>query len=270
MNARSSRLGALVGSALLAAVAWASAGSPAWSAPAHAETDVIAAPAGGQVTVSLRPTHGCDGSPTTVVTARIPVAGATAGDVSGWTAEAGADGEGRTVVQWKDGSLPADEKGAFPVTFTVPDTPGKLVLLPFLQGCENGDELSWIDGDPAGDYPAPRLLVLAAGAEPADSLDELPPDTPGLADLSAVVDVDNPTATTGSSTTATSAPDTAESTTTEPGATTTVATTTNGSDTTGSGNDDEGFGPTMVILLVISVAAAAAAAVVLTRRRRQT
>lgn len=257
--------GALVTAALLAGLGVVA--PPA--ALAHTETDVVAAPAGRSVTVSLRPTHGCDGSPTTAVTTRVPVEGATAGAVAGWTAEATDDGKGNTVVEWKGGSLPADQEGDFPVTFTVPDTPGELVLLPFIQDCANGEELSWIDGDPTGDYPAPRLLVLAAGAEPAASIDDLPADTPGRDQLTAIVDVDDPSATTAPATTAAPGSTTAPP-TTAAGTTTSVVQTTRGAEPTGDGEDDDGLWPTVGVLAAIAVAASGALAVVLVRRRRRT
>ncbi|MEO6629605.1 MAG: DUF1775 domain-containing protein [Aquihabitans sp.] len=185
------------------------------SAAAHTDSDVIAVPAGEKATVRLKPTHGCGGSPTTGVAIQAPVAGATAGEVVGWTASASDDGAGHTVLEWKGGSLPADQTGAFPVTFAAPNTPGKLLTFPSVQYCENGEELSWISGDPEAEFPAPRLLILAAGSEVAGELAEIPADAPGRDQLTAIVDVDNPRATTTntaptttSTTTAPSAPST--------------------------------------------------------------
>jgi uncharacterized protein YcnI len=186
-----SRLRALAGATSIAAVATLALLAPS-PAAAHTEADVVAVPAGSETTLSLRPTHGCDGSPTVEVAIQAPVEGATAGAVDGWTATAEADGRGNTVLEWTGGSLPDEEHAAFPVTFTAPDEVGELLLFPSVQVCENGEELSWIDGDPASDYPAPRVLVLAAGSEPATSIDDVPPDAPGRDLLTAIVDVDNP------------------------------------------------------------------------------
>lgn len=180
--------------AALAAVAVPVIGSG--TAGAHTESDVVAVPAGSDATVTLKPTHGCAGSPTVKVRIRAEVAGATAGDVDGWTSTATDDGEGRTVLEWTGGSLPTDATGAFPVHFTVPDDPGRLLLFPAIQTCENGEELAWIEGDPDGDYPAPRLLILPADAQPAGTVDDVPADAPGRDQLVAIVDVDNPGATT--------------------------------------------------------------------------
>lgn len=170
-------------------------------AGAHTESDLVAVPAGSDATVTLKPTHGCAGSPTVNVRIRAEVAGATAGDVEGWTATATPDGDGRTVLEWTGGSLPADTTGAFPVHFTAPDAPGELLLFPAIQTCANGEDYSWIQGDPNGEYPAPRLLVLPADAEAAATIDDVPADSPGRDQLVAIVDVDNPGATTVPATT---------------------------------------------------------------------
>lgn len=160
---------------------------------AHTETDLVAVPAGSEATVTLQPTHGCGDSPTIEVAIQAPVSGATGGAVDGWTVDT-AEEDGRTVVTWSGGSLPADQTGAFPVTFTAPDTPGELLVFPAIQVCENGEEMAWINGDPASDYPAPRVLVLAADATPASSIDEVPADAPGRDQLTEIIDVDNPDA----------------------------------------------------------------------------
>lgn len=158
---------------------------------AHTESDVVAVPAGEEATVKLKPTHGCDGSPTIAVAIEAPVEGATAQDVEGWTATATADGEGSTVLEWTGGSLPADQTGEFPVDFVAPDAPGELLTFPSIQTCDNGEELSWIDGDPNADFPAPRILILPAGSEPAPTIDDVPADAPGRGQLVQIIDIDN-------------------------------------------------------------------------------
>jgi uncharacterized protein YcnI len=163
----------------------------AGSASAHTESDLVAVPAGSEAVVTLKPTHGCGGSPTVEVRIRADAPDASAVDVVGWTASAESDGEDRIVAQWVGGVLPSDETGAFPIRFTVPDTPGALLLFPSVQICEDGSELRWIDGDPTAEFPAPRLLVLPEGYEPAATIDDVPADAPGRDQLVAIVDVDN-------------------------------------------------------------------------------
>jgi uncharacterized protein YcnI len=161
-------------------------------AAAHTEPSLVGVPAGADATVSLQPTHGCGESPTVTVRIRAPLPDASAGEVEGWTASSAPDGAGNSVLEWTGGSLPTDEEGAFPVTFVAPDEVGRLLTFPAIQVCANGEELAWIDGDPAGEYPAPRVLVLPPEYEPAETLDEVPLDAPGRDQLVQVIDVDNP------------------------------------------------------------------------------
>ena len=165
-------------------------------ASAHTESDLVAVPAGSEVTVTLKPNHGCGLSPTVEVRIRADVDGAVAVGVPGWTSSQEPDGSGRTIASWSDGLLPADEPGAFPIEFVVPDRPGDLLLFPSVQRCEDGSELAWIGGDPTSEYPAPRLLVLPAGFESAATIDEVPADAPGREQLVEIVDVDNAAAST--------------------------------------------------------------------------
>jgi uncharacterized protein YcnI len=161
---------------------------------AHTESDVVAVPAGSEATVTLEPTHGCADSPTVRVRIRAPLEDAEAVAVEGWEESSEPDDEGNTILTWEGGVLPADEPGAFPVTFTAPDTVGELLIFPSVQECENGEDLAWIDGDPEAEFAAPRLLILEADAEPAATIDDVPEDAPGREQLVEIVDVDNPTA----------------------------------------------------------------------------
>ncbi|QGG96242.1 DUF1775 domain-containing protein [Actinomarinicola tropica] len=171
-------------------------------AGAHTEADIIGVAAGEQVTLNLRPNHGCGDSPTIEVAILAPLEGATAEPVDGWNATSEGYGEGQTVLEWADGVLPTEEIGAFPVTFIAPDSVGELLLFPSVQVCENGDELPWISGDPGSEYPAPRLLILPPGSVPAATIDDVPAGTPGRELLTSIVD---PTPATAPSTTQTTA-----------------------------------------------------------------
>lgn len=260
------------------------AGAPlTMSAPAagHTDSDLVAVPAGGESTVTLRPTHGCGDSPTVAVRVRAPIA-ATPVAVDGWAAAATPQDGGATVLEWSGGELPADAEGAFPVTFTAPDEVGRLLLFPAIQICANGEELAWIDGDPAGEYPAPRLLVLPAGSEPAATIDDVALDAPGREQLVAIVDVDNPQApptttppTLAATTTTATAPATTSSgsTTTAASAPPTAPATTAGTTTTTAvlGPDDEsgggGGGTALLVVGGLGVVAAGGTAAVLLRRR---
>ena len=270
-------------------------GTPGGSSFAHTDTDLVAVPAGSHATVALRPTHGCGDSATVTVRIRAPFEDAQPERVDGWQETATSDGAGNTVLEWTGGVLPADETGAFPVSFTAPDEPGRLLVFPAVQRCEDGEELAWINGDPTAEYPAPRVLVLPAGAAPAATIDDVPPDSPGRDQLVAIVDVDGATAAPATSTTITDAPTaTAPATTSDltttiggPGATTAtapssvtaneVATTISdvpvGDDEAGdeAGGDDSGDddgGGSLAVALGGAVAAAAVAAIVIARRRR--
>lgn len=225
----------------------------------HTEADLVAVAAGDEATLTLAPTHGCDGSPTVEVAIRAPVPDARAGEVAGWTATATDDGQGNTVLEWTGGSLPADRTGAFPVTFTAPDRVGELLLFPAVQVCHDGTELAWIDGDPEGGYPAPRLLVLAAGSPPATSIDDVPPDAPGRDQLVTVVDVDNPTATTAPATT-TAPASTEPPTTTTPAPTSPTAEGSDGGDAgDAAGVEDDADDPPWLAIGIVGLVAGAGA-----------
>jgi uncharacterized protein YcnI len=157
---------------------------------AHTDTDVVGVPAGSEATVALRPTHGCGDSPTVTVRIRAPLDGARAVPVDGWQETATSDGAGNTVLEWTGGILPADVTGAFAVSFAAPDDPGRLLVFPAVQRCEDGEELAWINGDPTAQYPAPRVLVLPARAAAAATIDDVPPDAPGRDQLVTIIDLD--------------------------------------------------------------------------------
>jgi hypothetical protein len=282
----------LTAASLLALGALVTAGG---RAGAHTEPDYVAVPAGEAATISLKPTHGCGESPTTTVRVRAPLPEAVAEEVDGWSATTTPDGQGHTVLEWTGGVLPADEEGAFPVEFTAPNAPGDLLTFPSVQRCENGEELAWLSGDPADEYPAPRVLILPPGFEPALTLADVPPDVPGREKLVAIIDVDNPNApptnvppptteattstaaatTTNAAPTTTASPTTAAPTTAAP--TTSHAPTTTGAPTTTAAastvppttaeEDDGGSstGPIIGVLIGAGIAVAIAAGLWLKR-----
>lgn len=144
-------------------------------AGAHTVPDLVAVPAGSEATLTLRPTHGCGNSPTAGISIRAPVEGAVGAEVEGWTVSSESDGVGRTVVAWSDGLLPVDQPGEFPITFTVPDTVGMLLLFPAVQVCENGEELAWISGDPEAASPLPASWCSPKAVSPRPPSTTCPP-----------------------------------------------------------------------------------------------
>lgn len=269
------------GSALAAAVVGVAIGAGGWAmVSAHTETSFVAVPAGEEAAVAFRPTHGCGESPTVSVSVRAPVPDARAGEVEGWTATATPDGAGNTVVEWTGGVLPADEAGSFPVELVVPDAVGTLLAFPAIQRCENGEELAWIGTQPGDEQPAPQVLVLPPGAEPAATIDDVPLDAPGrdllVALLEGNVDVDNPSATTttaAATTTTTAAPTTpattAPATTASATAPETVATASTAPATTAAAGDDDGGSSAGLIAVIVGglVAVVGGAAALVARRR---
>lgn len=236
---------------LLAASALAGAATVALptTASAHADADVIAVAAGEQVTISFRPNHGCGAAATTEVAVRAPFSGAVAGEVDGWTSATSEDGEGRSVAEWTGGSLPTEVTGAFPITFTAPDQVGELLLFPSVQVCENGEELSWVNGDPESENPAPRLLILPPGSPSAVSVDEVPQGAPGRELLTAVIDTEPATTTTATPTT--TAPDAVTTTTGSPA---TTAADAGGADAAADGDASSTASNVIALVLVGGVA----------------
>lgn len=247
---------------LSAALALAGLAVLAPPAAAHTEADVVAVPAGSQATITFQPTHGCGSASTVEVDVQAPVGGATPTAVAGWTESATPGTDDTTTVSWKGGVLPTSASGAFPITFTAPDTVGELLVFPAVQVCENGEELAWIDGDPDGEYPAPRVLVLPAGASPASSIDDVPTDAPGRELLSEVVDVDNPgiDATTDESSNSSVAPPTS---TTSTGATDAAPTTTTAAEVESS---EDGTSPVVWFAVAAAIVVLGGAAFFFARR----
>ena len=126
------------------------------AAPAHA--DATAEPdssaAGSRATVTLTIPHGCDASPTEMVTITIPegIPTVTPSANANWTVErvleAGDDGierVARVVYTAKDEPLPTDVRDSFDLTMTLPETEGETLEFPVRQDCTVGD-VTW-EGD---------------------------------------------------------------------------------------------------------------------------
>ena len=275
------------------AVAAAAAGSavavvPAATLSAHTEASAVAVPALAEATVTFAPEHGCGDAPTVGVRIQAPVPDARAGDVAGWTATATPDGAGNTVLEWTGGSVPADEAGAFPLELMVPDVVGTLLAFPAVQRCADGTELAWIGTAPGDEFPAPQVLVLPAGSEPAATLDDVPLDAPGrellvaLATQAAPDDAPAPATTaapvvapTAAPTTAvppttaappTVAPSTAPATTAS--APTTPATTDPAPTTTAGGDGDGGSAAGWIIGIIAAVVVIGGGTAAIIARRR--
>jgi len=273
--------------AVAAAAGCVAALAPSAPLAAHTEASAVAVPAGSAATVTFRPAHGCGESPTVGVRIQAPVADATAGAVDGWTATATPDGAGNTVLEWTGGVLPTETAGAFPLELTVPDAVGTLLAFPAVQRCASGEELAWIGTAPGDEYPAPQVLVLPAGSEPAATLDDVPADAPGrellvaLAEGAAPDDDPTPAPPTAPTTTAaaattappaTAAPTVAATTTTDATAppTTpapTVATTVAVPPTTEGGDGGSNAGWVLAVVVAVVVVGAVGVTVYVRRRR---
>jgi periplasmic copper chaperone A len=225
--------------------------APATIAAAHTETDFVAVPAGSTATVTFEPEHGCGESPTIDMKVQSPVAGATAVERDGWTAASTPNGDGTTVLEWSGGSQPADEAGEFQVRFPVPDAVGTLLAFPAVQTCENGEQEAWIETGANAESPAPQLLVLAAGAAPAATLDDVPTDAPGRDLLAAALEGEADDDDAGGAAPASSAVTTTEATT-----------------TTASSNGDSGSSTGWIIAIVIAAVVIVGAVLVVVVRRR--
>jgi uncharacterized protein YcnI len=151
------------------------------ASPAHAHVTPFPdnAAAGGYATVHFQVPHGCDGSPTTTVAVQLSenISSVKAEMVPGWTAAYTkaplsqpfeSYGEPVTeyvdVVTWTAQSdpLPDDQFMRFGISMKVPDLPDEELILPTVQTCADGAQEAWIDTDPEGDKPAPRVALTAS------------------------------------------------------------------------------------------------------------
>lgn len=97
-------------------------------------------------------------------------------------------------VTWSGGEVEPGEFVEFGLSFRVPeDAAGSDLLFPATQTYSNGEVVRWIQEDPEGDDPAPRMAVLAAAGE-----EEPGASSPGATDTTATTDTSGGAATTES------------------------------------------------------------------------
>lgn len=136
-------------------------------AAAHIDPDPIAMEAGTTGTVSFKIEHGCDGSPTNDMKFQIPagVTGVSAVAKDGWTATVTGD-----TLEFKGGSIAADQEDHFDITFTAPTQAGD-IRFPIIQTCDQG-ELAWIEVPAEGaaepEHPAPTVKITSGPPTSAD------------------------------------------------------------------------------------------------------
>jgi uncharacterized protein YcnI len=151
-------------------------------ASAHVGTSPSEAPAGSRQVIEFRIGHGCDGSPTTKLSIKIPegVVAVTPQYIPGWTATVTTGPitpyddhgtkvtEGVTQVEWSGGPLPDEQYLTFGLSLMLPDTEGETVSFPAVQTCEQG-ETAWIEqaaeGGAEPEHPAPAVKLTAAAGD---------------------------------------------------------------------------------------------------------
>lgn len=152
-------------------------------AAAHVGTDPGTAAAGQSATIGFGIGHGCEGSPTTSVSIRIPAGVSSAKPVPkpGWRIsitrgklpQPVKDFAGNTVtrgvlaVTWSGGRLLDAHFDTFQLRLRMPNTPGKTLYFPTVQRCVKGQH-RWITipraGQPEPEEPAPAVrLVRSSG-----------------------------------------------------------------------------------------------------------
>lgn len=135
---------------------------------AHVTVNPKAVPAGSTSKLTLRVPHGCEGSPTTSISVKIPV-GVTAVKPlvhAGWEITLRKDeksGEFASVT-WSGGKIPDEYVDEFALVAKLPATAGKTVFFPVEQGCEKGS-VAWVAEseqhahDDKGPQPAPGVKL---------------------------------------------------------------------------------------------------------------
>lgn len=161
------------------------------TASAHVSISPDEGTAGSYSVLTVSVPHGCDGSPTTKVAIKIPerIQSITPTRNSLWDAEKvmteldqpATDSHGNKVtervgkvVYTAKRPLPPGYRDSFELSVQLPETPGKTLVFPTVQTCEQG-ETAWIQvpasGQSAHDlsHPAPAVKILPARAKPASA-----------------------------------------------------------------------------------------------------
>ena len=154
------------------------AGLAAVPAAAHVTLDLAEAPAGSYVRLAVRVPHGCSGAATTGLRLAVPdgLTSVRPAPKPGWTltivpggpapgrGEHGGPASTVKEVAWRGGPLPDDQFDEFLLMVRTPDTPGEALWFPFVQECEGGAVVRWIErsdaGEPIPRRPAHRLRVM--------------------------------------------------------------------------------------------------------------
>jgi uncharacterized protein YcnI len=172
----------------VAAVAVALAATPA---SAHVTVTPSETAAGAYTVLTVSVPHGCDGAATTKVSVRIPedILAVTPSVNPGWTpqktmatlATPVKDSHGNEitervaeVVYTAKTPLPDDLRDTFQLSLQLPETPGKTLVFPAVQTCEQG-ETAWVQVPESGqkaddlEHPAPSFVVTEAKPEDDDA-----------------------------------------------------------------------------------------------------
>jgi uncharacterized protein YcnI len=123
-------------------------------ASAHIEPDPSRVEPGAAATVAFNVEHGCDTSPTTSLTFKIPkgVKDVAPEAKDEWSSKL----KGKTVV-FEDGLLAANTEDQFAISFKAPNKKTILVWK-VVQRCQEGT-IRWIDTSAGAEEPPPRVGV---------------------------------------------------------------------------------------------------------------
>ncbi|MBM7516688.1 YcnI family copper-binding membrane protein [Nocardioides nitrophenolicus] len=178
---------ALVRPALLGATTLGLLVATAPAAGAHVTVTPSTTAAGASAVLTFAVGHGCDGSPTTAITIRMPeeIVAVTPTVNAGWEvrkemeplATPVSDGHGgeytervAQVVYTADTPLPEGYRDTFALSLRLPEQEGARVAFPVVQACAEG-ETAWVqtyaEGEDEPDSPAPFVTVGAA--DPAEA-----------------------------------------------------------------------------------------------------